>query len=202
MTPTTSPTTPERILATLDGLDPLGDLPRTGWLLRGINPCESIAAHSLAVALLTAMLCDACRDAGLGVDGELALRMALVHDAPEARLGDVPMPVKTPALDAALGVAEARLAAELLTPALVEAWQVAEAGETVEARLVKAADKLQMLHKLWCYERAGRRHPLMEVMWANPANLRSLDLAPVRAVYAALFARAGRPMPTPSPPAP
>ena len=48
--------TPERILDTLDALDSLGDLPRTGWLLRGIQPCESIAGHSHAVALLVAPL--------------------------------------------------------------------------------------------------------------------------------------------------
>lgn len=199
-------TTPDQVLATLDGLDPLGDLPRTGWLLRGITPCESLAAHSLAVTLLTAMLVDACRAAGLAVDGERALRMALVHDAPEARLGDVPMPVKTPALDAALHAVEARLAAELLPPALAEDWRAAERGDGLEARLVKAADKLQMLHKLSVYERAGRRHPLMETMWANPGNLRALDVPPVRAVYEALFARAGRPLPAApagaTPPAP
>jgi len=187
--------TPERILDTLDALDPLGDLPRTGWVLRGIHPCESIAAHSHAVALLVAMLIDACRAIGLVVDGERALRMALVHDAPEARLGDIPMPVKTPELDAALHVAEDTIASDVLPGALLADWRDAERGDGLEARLVKAADKLQMLHKLSIYERAGRRHALMDTMWRNPANLRCLDVPPVRAVYEAIFARAGRPMP-------
>jgi putative hydrolase of HD superfamily len=192
--------TPERILDTLDALDSLGDLPRTGWLLRGIQPCESIAAHSHAVALLVAMLVDACRAAGLIVDGERALRMALVHDAPEARLGDVPMPVKTPEVDAALHVAEELIATDVLPASLLADWRDAERGESLEARLVKAADKIQMLHKLSIYERAGRRHALMETMWKNAANLRCLDLAPVRALYEAIFARAGRPMPSRSAP--
>jgi putative hydrolase of HD superfamily len=187
--------TPERILATLDALDPLGDLPRTGWLLRGIQPCETIAAHTASVALLTAMLIDACRAAGMEVDGEAALRMALVHDAPEARLGDVPMPVKTPELDAALHLVEARIADDVLPPALAARWREAEEGASLEGKLVKAADKLQMLHKLSIYERAGHRHPLMETMWKNPANLRALDVPAVREVYQAIFARAGRPMP-------
>lgn len=186
---------PVKLLETLDALDPLGDLPRTGWLLRGINPCESIAAHTAQVALLVAMLCDLCREAGLQVDGERALRMALVHDAPEARLGDVPMPVKTPAVDAALHEVERTIAHAVLTPALIEDWEISEAGETLEAKLVKAADKIQMLHKLSVYEAQGRRHPLMETMWKNAANLRAMDVAPVRAVYEALFSRAGRPVP-------
>jgi putative hydrolase of HD superfamily len=187
--------TPEAILATLDALDPLGDLPRTGWLLRGISPCESIAAHTTQVTLLVAMLVDACRAEGMTVDGEAALRMALVHDAPEARTGDVPMPIKTAALDAALHDAEARLAAELLPPALAASWFDAERGTSLEARLVKAADKLQMLHKLSLYERGGRTHALIEVMWKNPNNLRALEVAPVRRLYEAIFARAKRPMP-------
>lgn len=191
--------TADVILDTLDALDPLGDLPRTGWLLRGISPCESIASHSLAVSLLVAMLVDACRAEGMTVDGEAALRMALVHDAPEAKLGDVPMPVKTTELDAALHVVEERLAAELLPPALKAAWSDAEAGASLEAKLVKAADKLQMLHKLSVYERAGRKHPLIEFMWQNPANLKFLELAPVRRLYETIFARAGRPMPMPAP---
>lgn len=193
---------PERILLTLDALDPLGDLPRTGWILRGISPCESIAAHSLQVALLVRMLVEACREAGLVVDGERALTMALVHDAPEARLGDVPMPVKTPAVDAALHEAERSIAHALLPGQLARAWEDAEAGATLEAKLVKAADKIQMLHKLWTYEQQGRRHPLMDTMWKNPANLRALDVPCVRATYEAIYARAGRPWPVTSPTSP
>jgi putative hydrolase of HD superfamily len=187
----------DAVLYTLDGLDALGDLPRTGWLMRGIVPCESIAAHSLQVAVLVAMLVDACRAEGLTVDGERALRMALVHDAPEARLGDVPMPVKTRELDAALHDVEARLAADLLPPALRDDWAAAEAGASLESRLVKAADKLQMLHKLSVYERQGHKGPLMETMWKNPGNLRALDVPAVRRVYEAIFRRAGRPLPSP-----
>lgn len=187
--------TPQHVLHTLDSLDPLSDLPRTGWLLRGINPCESIAAHTQQVALLVAMLVDLCREDGMTVDGERALRMALVHDAPEARLGDVPMPVKTPAVDAALHQAERTIAHAVLPPSLIDDWEVSEAGLTLEAKLVKAADKIQMLHKLSVYESQGRKHPLMDSMWKNAANLRAMEVPAVRAVYEALFARAGRPLP-------
>ena len=184
-----------RILDTLDALDPLGDLPRTGWVVRGVVPCESIAAHTCAVALLVAMICDELRAQGTAIDGERALRMALVHDAPEAKTGDVPMPHKTPALSAALDELEARLAAELLPPGLFADWRD-HANGSLEAKVVAAADKIQMLAKLGLMERQGRaRGPAFDGMWANPANLRALELAPVRALYEAIFARAGRPMP-------
>lgn len=186
----------DRILATLEALDPLGDLPRTGWVVRGVVPAETIAAHTCAVAILVAMICDELRAGGIAIDGERALRMALVHDAPEAKTGDVPMPHKTPAMSAALGELEARLAREILPPGLFEDWRDHEGG-SIEAKVVAAADKIQMLAKLALLTRQGRATgPAFEGMWANPANLRALELAPVRALYAAIFARAGRPMPT------
>jgi len=182
-----------QILATLEALDPLGDLPRTGWVVRGVVPAETIASHTCAVAILVAMICDELRATGIEVNGERALRMALVHDAPEAKTGDVPMPHKTPAMSAALDELEATLAAEILTPALHRDWEM-HAGDSIEARVVAAADKIQMLAKLALYARQGRATgPAFDGMWANPANLRALDLAPVRALYEAIFTRAGRP---------
>src|SRR5688500_12817172 len=70
----------DTIIDVMVGLDPLADLPRSGWLLRGVRPCESIADHSFGVAMVTMLLVDAVRAEGLAIDGERALRMALVHD--------------------------------------------------------------------------------------------------------------------------
>lgn len=186
---------PDRLLAQLDALAPLGDLPRTGWVLRGCLPAESIAAHTLQVALLVAALCDAVRADGMAVDGERALRMALVHDAPEARTGDVPMPMKTAALARELAALEASIAGELLPAALRADWADAEARGSVEAELVAAADKLQMLAQALRYERRGHARGVFDSMWANGNNLRALHLAPVRALYEALYRRADRAFP-------
>ena len=86
-------TTPAAIVDAMLGLDPLGELPRTGWVLRGVASPETIAAHVFGVTVVTMFLVDALRDAGETVDGERALRMALLHDAAEARTGDVPLPL-------------------------------------------------------------------------------------------------------------
>jgi putative hydrolase of HD superfamily len=186
----------DRLLDQLDLLAPLGDLPRTGWVLRGCLPAENIAAHTLQVAILVAALSDALRAEGTPVDGERALRMALVHDAPEARTGDVPMPVKTEALARDFVELETRIAEDLLPAELRADWAAAEARRTMEADLVAAADKLQMLAQALRYERRGVTSHAFDSMWANPGNLRAMHLAPVRALYTALFARAGRALPT------
>jgi putative hydrolases of HD superfamily len=184
--------TPEdRIIDTVIALDTLADLPRTGWLLRGVSPCESIADHSFGVALVALLMTDALREQGQSVDGELVLRMAIVHDAPEARTGDIPMPSKTAELERGLDELEARLAGELLPERLARDWAEAERGESLEARIVKSADKIQMMIKASVYERQHRGQ--LEEFWANPKNFRDMGLPLAERVFARLRERAGRP---------
>ena len=183
----------DRLLDQLDALAPLGDLPRTGWVIRGCLPAETIAAHTLQVALLVAALCDALRAAGGVIDGEKALRMAISHDAPEARTGDVPMPMKTAALARELALLEERIASEVLPAGLASDWrEAAVRAGGVEAELVAAADKIQMLAQALRYERRGVAGAVFDSMWGNAGNWRALELAPVRAMYEALYRRAGR----------
>lgn len=186
-------TDPDRIIDIIYGLDPLADLPRTGWLLRGVPSPESIADHSYGVAVVTMLLVDAVRATGESIDGERALRMALLHDAAEARTGDVPMPNKTPELSAALEKVEETIVAGLLPPPHLEQWREAEAGKTLEARIVKAADKIQMMVKVLVYEE--RRGAHLDEFWANPKNFRDMGLAIAREIYAAICRRASRPLP-------
>jgi putative hydrolase of HD superfamily len=181
------------LVDTVLALDPLSDLPRTGWLLRGVRPCESLADHSYGVALVAMLLVDALRSEGAEIDGELTLRMALVHDAAEAKTGDVPMPQKTPAMNAALHALEGELVKTLLPAALQETWRAVEAGDSLEARVVKAADKLQMMCKVLVYERQHRGH--LAEFWQNPRNFDDRGIAAAREAFIELAVRAGKQLP-------
>ena len=164
--------------------DRLAALPRTGWLLRGVVEPESIAEHSFGVCLVATLLIDDLRARGMTVDGERVLRMALVHDAAEAFTGDIPMPAKTEKLDAALEEAEGALLANVLSTEQLALWAEAEAGKTLEARIVKAADKVQMLVKALIYEQ--QRRGRLDEFWTNTKNRRHMDLDFARELFTEL----------------
>lgn len=180
-----------RILDTLIELDPLSELPRTGWRLRGITPCESLADHSYFVAVTVMLLVDALREEGVAVDGEKALRMALMHDTPEAKTGDVPMPQKTPEMDAALENLERAIVARMLPDGPRADWEEAEAGDSLEARIVKAADKIQMMSKALVYGRQRRGH--LDEFWRNDKNFRARGLTLAEEVFEELRRRHAEP---------
>src|SRR4029079_15234301 len=79
------------MLKILIELQRLKRLERTGWTLRGLpNGTESVASHSFGVAVTAMLLADEAKARGQEIDCERVLRMALLHDWSEARVGDMP----------------------------------------------------------------------------------------------------------------
>jgi 5'-deoxynucleotidase len=168
---------PDDALSFLREVNTLGSVERTGFAMRGVQPAESVAAHSLGVlaaALVTAEIM------GEPVDrGKLAL-MALLHDLGEARVGDTPMTVKN-ARDEALEEEAMVDILERLPGAFRAAREELEEGKSLEARLVWAGDKLQMLAKVLEYEAAGEAD--LAEFWVNPGNFRDAGLEGVHALH-------------------
>ena len=145
------------ILATMENLDVLENLPRSGYLLAGVRQAESVAAHVAATALLAMLLADAEGD----VDVEMVLRMALLHETGEAILTDLPRPAGALFPDGVFDRAELNAAASVLqnlpqAQAHLDLIAQYQRGESREAKLVRAADKLQMLCKVRFYESRGQ----------------------------------------------
>lgn len=125
-------------------LSRLKELRRTGWVERGVKEAESVAAHSYSVVFLSVLLADL-----RGLDVGEAARMALLHDLPEAVLGDLTPRMKKSAPNLREREREVveNLAKEL-PPRVAElwlrAWSRYQRGEGEVARLVREVDKLEM----------------------------------------------------------
>ncbi len=138
-------------------LQVLENVPRMGWLLRGATDPESVAAHCLGTAQVVLALGPEV-DPVLDVDR--AVSLAVLHDAAEARLGDLPSPVQNLFPEGAKSAAERQLLDELLPPlssmAHARGLEALEKA-TREARFVRLCDRLQMGLRLLGYRRAGVR---------------------------------------------
>src|SRR5882762_2520621 len=79
------------MLSLLIELQRLKNLDRTGWTLRGLPPrTESVASHSFGVSVTAMLLADELAARGTAIDVARMLRMALLHDWSETRVGDMP----------------------------------------------------------------------------------------------------------------
>jgi putative hydrolase of HD superfamily len=152
------------MLTTLIELQRLKRLERTGWSLRGLpNGTETVAAHSFGVAVTALILADEINARGLAIDSARVLRMALLHDWAETRVGDMPRTAVNYYGAAARRVAERSAFADIVSDlgSLASEYETLhedyEQRSSIEARLVKAADVIDLLVQTYALERAGTR---------------------------------------------
>ena len=122
-------------------------LARAGWIRKGIDNPESVAAHSWGLAIL-------CLEFGPRVHPPLnierVLALALIHDLPEVIAGDI-----TPH-DGISKVEkqerEYKSATQLLNPTMLDLWQEYDANITPEATFVHTMDKIDMAIQAIVYQ--------------------------------------------------
>ncbi len=167
----------------------LKQLPRTGWLFAGIRQPESIAEHSFALSWLAIFLAEEI-NTNYSVQGLTAplqltqiIQIALVHDLAESVLTDLPKR-STELIGKAVkrqaeGDALAQFFYQMPNGAhYLACWHEYAEGVTPEGRLVRDADKLEMVHQALCYEQTGQRN-LQEFwqdhQWHYPASRNLFD---------------------------
>jgi putative hydrolases of HD superfamily len=167
-------------------LQVLDRIPRSGYVLRGVADPESITEHCWHVLFMVWTLGAQVP----GLDVTRAVEIALVHDLAEVRVGDLPRTASRYFPAGAKQAAESAVLAEVLAPLPARTLDLhAEysRGESLEARLVKACDKLQLMLKVAVYESWGSGN--LAEFWDNPDNFPTSGIGPVDELFAALRAR-------------
>ena len=172
--------------AVLDFIEEVGilkNLPRTGWRFRGIKDAESVADHCYRVSLLSMILADVLTEQDIPLDVEKVMRIALLHEVAEARIGDLPFPALKYISEEVKAAAE-RAAVESMFESFgslqqkyIQLWEEFEAGTSIEGKLVRAADKLELMIQVLEYEKIGYRS--LDKFWTNPWNYRNFDDSPL-----------------------
>lgn len=163
---------------------------RTGWAQRGVIPGENVAAHTYGTAFVTLVLARLVEEP---VDLGRALTLAILHDLPEGKTSDIPSPAwrllppgtKKKMERAAL---EEMVKDSAVADDFLASWEELNGNESVEARLVHDADKIDMFVQAMVFEeQTGNRH--LAEFWEKP---RRFHFAAAQAIYDALRARRTR----------
>ncbi|MFQ5950922.1 MAG: HD domain-containing protein [Candidatus Geothermarchaeales archaeon] len=156
----------------------LKDIPRTGWRRIGIQTGESVADHIFGVILLAYLLGDS-----RGLNQERLIKMALIHDLPEAHTGDIPR--SSESVQREKLITESRILHEIvesmprrLREEISDLWREYARGETREATFLRELDKLEMAFQALRYERSyPNLKQKLEQFWASAkAVVRDDDL--------------------------
>jgi putative hydrolase of HD superfamily len=173
----------------------LDRVPRSGYVLRGVDHPESVTEHSWHVLFLVWALGSRIE----GMDVHRAVEIALVHDLAELRIGDLPRVASRYFPEGAKKSAELNAMGEILAPLperALDLYREYQEGTSAEARLVKACDKLQLMLKVAVYERWGTG--ALAEFWENPDNFPDGNFEVVKELFEALRERRNEPSP-PSP---
>ncbi len=144
---------PMDITLIMEAAGKLKETKRTGWVESGIPSPESVAEHSYRTALLAMVLADIN-----GIDALKAVRMALIHDLAEARVGDLTPRQKQGNHSELETTAMKEILSELpgeVREYYLNAWLEYQRNTSPEARLVHNADKIEMLFQSKDYEKTG-----------------------------------------------
>ncbi len=157
---------------------------RTGWQLRGIKDAESLADHCFGVVFLTYLLADLMQ---MEIDKNHAVSLSIIHELGECRVGDIPytalkyFPNKSEIEQEAVKDILSPLGAKVVEENS-ELFKEFETGSTLEARFVKAIDKLEMMITAAEYEKTG--FASLVDFWENESTFRSFEEFPLISDYA------------------
>ncbi len=144
-------------------LTALRNMPRVGWLQRGVQRAvaESILEHCSAVAAIALHLALLAKNMGIEVDVYRTVTIAVLHDFPEAVVTDIPPTLKKllpPGTKEKVDAAGAEEISKLFKGAENEVKQLLQEFircETTEAKIAKIADYIATALTAQNYKQQG-----------------------------------------------
>ncbi|KAG0531995.1 hypothetical protein BDA96_04G069500 [Sorghum bicolor] len=131
---------------------------RAGWVKRGVQGPESVADHMYRMGVMALVAADLP-----GVDRDRCVKMAIVHDIAEAIVGDitpsdgVPKEEKSRREKEALDHMCEVLGGGSRAQEIRELWMEYEENASLEAKVVKDFDKIEMILQALEYEKEQER---------------------------------------------
>ena len=135
---------------------------------------ESVAEHSFFVAYFVVLLGQVLKDKGVACNLERTMSMALIHDIEEKFSGDILSPFKhySPEITEAIRSVNKEVIPysfeglpEKISEHCEQLWKEENAGDSIEAQIVKVADKLSLIAK--CSEEVKVGNTFFEAIYAQ-----------------------------------
>jgi putative hydrolase of HD superfamily len=126
---------------------------RTGWGEVGVYQPESVADHTFRTAVLCMLYADM-----ENLDPLKLMRMALIHDLPEAIIGDLTPKQKTAETEESEETSMSRILGLLPRKQrenYLAVWNEYQEGKTKEAEAVRQLEKIEMAMQAKEYEKLG-----------------------------------------------
>ena len=188
-----------KILNLLRHGESLKSIERSGWKLAGVKgeSIESVAEHSYGCSFTAIIIANHLKAQGIEIEiGKVAL-LAILHDLPESITGDI---ARTREFSEDLESVKAKEIAErkaietILRPmgksynSIYHLWKEFYENQSVEARVVKAADIIDMLIHAGHLEESGTPPEILHQFFeASGPILEEIDLEIVTAIYSRLL---------------
>jgi putative hydrolase of HD superfamily len=140
----------------------LDNIPRVGWVQRGVPMicAETIARHTLLTSLIGLVICRLYKMLCGNVDCDKMLTMCLLHDLPEANIGNIAGHVRKVIDLRKVEVTELETQLQELEPQLRNSLGMLyleyRSGTSIEAILTTLADKLATLAMACYYYEEGK----------------------------------------------
>ncbi|MDH4214859.1 MAG: HD family hydrolase [Candidatus Thorarchaeota archaeon] len=174
---------------------------RTGWGLVGVDciRTESVAEHSYGSALTSVLVSQYLIEKGIQLDIDKTLTMALIHDLPESLTSDIPHISNLYELSELNELKQKieRKAIQMIfnrevsvSKYLLVVWEEFERGSTLESKIVRGSDIIDMLMHVLNLEDTGVSPRILHQFFVSSQEIiKSLEIDILNEIYATLLER-------------